>query len=468
MMLKPVPMIGIGIGGKSSNVSGQMRTNLYAEIVVDQEKRSRITLFPTPGTVLFDNFGETPVRCAYPLGNYIYVVHLANVWKVANDGTATKLGTLNTSTGRVAMIDNGTQIVLVDGTNGYVLTIATGVIAQIVAAGFPNGATTVGYHNSYFIVEKPNSGRFYVSGQYDGTAWSALDYAAAESSPDNLVRVISDQGQIVLFGERTTEFWGDSGAADFPFARIGGGTVEWGLAARWSVAKFGNALALLRKNRLGQVQIALLEGYDAQAISTPDLDYRINSYSTVSDAAGFSYMLNGHQFYQINFPSAGESWLYDGLSQCWSKVSTNGGRHVAEMQFNYLDKPYVTDYATGKMYRFDYSTYTDNGDPIIREVVGRHLDTADWSVLDEFWIEMEGGVGVSVGHGSAPQIMLQVSKDNGHTWGNERWVPIGAMGKYQTRAVWRRLGRSRDWMMKVRISDPVKPVFVGCWGRFGG
>jgi len=56
--------------------------------------------------------------------------------------------------------------------------------------------------------------------------------------------------------------------------------------------------------------------------------------------------------------------------------------------------------------------------------------------------------------------MLQISKDNGHTWGNELWTTIGAMGKYFTRVVWRRLGSARDWTFKIRVTDPVKVVFT--------
>lgn len=465
MPVKPIPLFGLGTSGKSPNVSAQSRTNLYCEIQQDQEKNSIMALYPTPGLSQFANLGDTPVRCAYPLGNSTYLVHRANVWKMANDGTMTLIGTLLTSSGRVSMADNGVQIIIVDGTYGYILTVATGVLAQIVAGGFP-GANTVAYHNSYFIVNKPSSGRFHVSGQYDGMAWNALDYASAESSPDNLVRVMSDQGQIVLFGEKTTEFWGDSGAADFPYARIGGGTVEWGLAARWSVAKFGNSLAFLRKNRLGQVQVSLLQGYDSVPISTPDMDERINRFQTVSDATAFSYMLSGHQFYQINFPSGGESWLYDGVSQAWSRLVSRGARHLCDQQFNFLDKPYATDYATGQIYKFDAQIYSDNGDVIVRELVGRHAMSGDWSALDEFWIDLESGVGLTSGQGQAPQIMLQVSKDGGHTWGNERWTDLGALGNYRSRAVWRRLGRARDWVFRLRITDPVKPVFVGAWGRF--
>ena len=35
------------------------------------------------------------------------------------------------------------------------------------------------------------------------------------------------------------------------------------------------------------------------------------------------------------------------------------------------------------------------------------------------------------------------------------------MGQYATRVIWRRLGIARDWLFKIRITDPVKVVIIG-------
>ena len=463
--LGPVPLFGIGNVGKSVNVDAQKRTNLYVEIQQDAEK-STLALFPTPGLLAFVNFGAYPSRGFYKKDNFLYVVNRFTLWQVSNDGTTTNRGTLATSAGRVDMSDNGTQIIIVDGPNGYIFNTITNVFTQITAPGFP-GATTVTFLNGYFIVTKPDSGQFYTSALYDGLTWSALDFATAESNPDNLVRVIADNGQVVLFGPETTEFWSDSGALDFPLARIGAAALEWGLAARWTLAKFMDSLIFLRRNRLGAVQVCTLSGYNATAVSNPEMDYVFSKYSATENATGFSYMVSGHPFYQINFPSAGESWLYDGLSKAWSKVESSGGRHRGEIQQNFLDRSYVTDWENGKVYYFQDGLYTDDGAQIARELITRHQSVGDWACFDELWLEMESGTGTLIGQGADPKIMMSVSKDGGHTYGNEIWVPMGKQGEYRRRAVWRKLGRARDWVFKFRITDPVKTVFVAAWGRLG-
>lgn len=465
--LGAVPLFGIGNYGKSVNVDAQKRTNLYVEVQTDSEK-SRLTMYPTPGLVTFVNFGAYPSRGIYKKGDFLYVVNRFTLWRVANDGSMTSVGTLTSSSGRVDISDNGTQINIVDGPNGYIYNTVTLAFAQITSPNFP-GAGSVTFLNGYFIVTKPDTGQFYISTLYDGLTWAALDFATAESNPDNLVRVIADNGQLVLFGPETCEFWGDSGALDFPFARVGASAIEWGLAAKWSLCKFMDSLIFLRRNRLGAVQVCTLSGYNAAPVSTPEMDYTFSKYSGTSDATAFSYMVSGHPFYQINFPSANASWLYDGLTKAWSSVqfSATGGRHRAEIQQNFLDQNFVTDYENGKLYRLVDGVYTDDGQTIARELITRHQSVGQWTSFDEVWIEMESGAADLTGQGSNPVLMLEVSKDSGHTYGRQITLPMGKIGEYRRRAVARNLGRARDWIFRWRVTDPVRTVFVAAWGRIG-
>jgi hypothetical protein len=73
---------------------------------------------------------------------------------------------------------------------------------------------------------------------------------------------------------------------------------------------------------------------------------------------------------------------------------------------------------------------------------------------------MEQGQGSATGQGQNPQIMLQVSRDGGYTYGNEMWTTFGAAGQYLHRAEWRRLGVSRNYVWKFRITDPVKVTMI--------
>lgn len=460
--LRSIPLFGIGNVGKSVNVDAQQRVNLFVEVQQDPEKHV-LTMYGTPGLQTFVNFGASPIRGLYQMGDMIYLVYLDQLYSVTNAGTTSALGTLLTSGGRVNFSDNGTQLIAVDGANGYIWNVNTSTFTQITDVDWP-GAETVTFLNGRFIVNKPDSGEWYWSALYDGLSWDALDFATAESDPDNLVAVIAELGQLLLFGTKTTEPWGDSGATDNPYARVGSSAIEWGLAARDSLCKFSDGLMFLRKNRLGQVQVCLLSGYVSAPVSNPEIDYVFGTYGDVSNATAFAYMMSGHPFYQINFPTPGVSWLYDGQSRSWSQVSSGGGRHRANQAVQLLDAVYVSDYEVGKLYRLSLDYYTDDGEMIVREFTSRHQATGNLMTFSQLWLEFEPGVGLQSGQGENPQVMMKVSRDGGSTFGNERWTSIGRVGKYRTRAIWNRLGRAFDWVFRFRITDPVKVVIIAAWG----
>lgn len=461
--VRPIPLFGIGNQGKSVNVDAQERLNLFVEVQQDPEKHV-LTMYGTPGLKTFVNFGSSPIRGVYQMGEFIYAAYRDGLYSIANNGVTTLLGAIAVGNTIIKFSDNGTQLIAVDGTNGYIWNVNTSTFNQIVDADWP-GANTVTFLNGRFIVNKPDTGEWYWSGLYDGLSWGALDFATAESDPDNLVAVIAELGQLLLFGTKTTEPWGDSGATDNPYARVGSSAIEWGLAARDSLCKYSDGLMFLRKNRLGQVQVCLLSGYVSSPVSNPEMDYVFGTYGDVSNATALTYMVSGHPFYQINFPTPGVSWLYDGQSKSWSKVSSGGGRHRANQSVQLLDSVYVTDYEVGKLYRLSMDYYTDDGETIVREFISRHQATGNLMTMAQLWLEFEPGVGLQSGQGSDPQVMMSISRDGGSTFGNERWVSIGRVGKYRARAIWNRMGRAFDWVFKFRVTDPVKVVIIAAWGR---
>lgn len=212
---------------------------------------------------------------------------------------------------------------------------------------------------------------------------------------------------------------------------------------------------------MGECQVVLLNGYKPQPVGGQDFLDAINKYATVNDATAFSYMLDGHPFYEINFPTAGKSWLYDGATNVWSELQSDTGRHRANIATLYLGKTYCTDYTNGKIYKLDPTVYTDNGTAIPREIISRHLTSDDYLPINQLWIDMETGVGATTGQGTNPQVMLQISNDWGHNYGPEVWRDAGPIGNFGWRVWWNRLGSDYQWTFKLRITDPVKVAIKG-------
>ena len=532
-------LFGISQYGKSKDVTAQNRLNAYMEVQPGDDK-TRVAFYGTPSLDLLTSFGDTPIRGLYQKGDFYYVVHRGTFYEVNNASVKTVKGTINSTSGKVSMSDNGVQLMLTDGADGWIYNLnnptpktissithvgdvatvtteeahnmlsgsevthsgatesayngtfridATGIytytytmlttpsgdatvvgvyansqFAKIVDEDY-QPLSTVTWQDGYFIGNANLTGfkkRFIVSSIANGFLWDALEFASAESNPDDITVVETDNSNLYLFGEVSTEFWTNTGNVDFPFDRISGGAIEWGCAAVNSVVKFDNSLAFLAKNRMGEVIIARMQGYAPQRISNPELEYFINGYLDVADASFYSYMLGGHPMLQCNFPSAGKSWLYDGLSNAWSQLKSDGiARHRGEMAVNYINKTVVADYENGNIYRLNPDGYADNGAPIEFELISRHISQDNKRlIVDSVELEMEYGVGLATGQGETPQIMMQISKDGGHTFGNERWVGFGKVGQYKYRAIWRRCGQSRDFVFKFRITDPVKRVIT--------
>lgn len=451
-------LFGVGQKGKSTVVSAQHRINCYIE-KIDDEDTEQTAIIASPGMDLFANLGDTPCRGRLEVGDLLYVVHRGTFYDINNAGTATSRGTLNTTTGRVSISYDGDDVILItDGTNGYTYTISTTTLAEVSAAGFPDTAPTNDFSDIYFLAFGPDN-TFQIS--EDGTTWDALDLANANVG--GIVRGIADHGELVIFGQKKTTFWSNTGASDFPYQPLRGADVEVGLAARWSLTKFEDSLAFLGKNSLGQVQVYRLQGHTPVVISNPELDSIINRYSTVSDATGYAHVFEGHPFYRLNFPSAGKSWEYDARSGVWCERQSglSGERHRGEMAVDYLNKVRIFDYENGKIYTLSATTYTENGTQYPYELVSRRvLNDYDPFSLSKLFLDFETGVGLSSGQGSDPQVMLQVSRDGGRTYSNESWKTLGAIGKYLTRVQWDQFGTADSFVFKLRITEPVKRHLV--------
>jgi hypothetical protein len=464
-----IPVFGLGMAAKSPFVTAKLMQNMYAEQrtsnTAGQSEKSVLVGFQTPGLNLFADFGAPIPRGGQELEstNLAYVVVGGTFYEVNNAGTYTSRGTLLTTSGRVSMADNGTQILIVDGTYGYLFVPATLAFTQITDPGFPTSPVTATFLSGRFSVNSLGSGRFYYSAMYDGLTWPALNFQNAETNPDPVAAMWASNGQLIPLGTRSMEFWGNSGALDTPFTQIVGTATEWGIAAVWSAAKFDNSFACLVRNRTGQAMVAKIAGYLPQKISNPDLDSIINGYANIADATALSFMLGGHPMYVISFPSAGASWMYDGSTGAWTQLKSFGmSLYRGAFAFSFLGNIIVADNSVGRLYKLTASALTENGASIERMLISETIADPDLDRLEvnKFRVDIQVGSGTTSGQGVNPQIGLSVSRDNGKTYGSEMWRSMGALGDYGLTIDWENLGTARNFVFKLRVTDPIPFVLA--------
>jgi hypothetical protein len=212
--------------------------------------------------------------------------------------------------------------------------------------------------------------------------------------------------------------------------------------------------------------VLMMNGYSAQRISTFAIEYAIQQYPIVSDATAFTYQEDGHEFYVLTFPSADITWVYDISTQLWHRrgyVDNLNVMHRIRPQYmmNFHNNVMVGDWQNGNIYVMDRNQFTDNGQKMLRQRRCPHL-TVDLKRMyhSDLQIQFQPGVGLQSGQGQNPQAMLRWSDDGGSTWSNEHWTTIGQVGQYKNRALWRRLGQSRDRIYEVNVSDAINAVII--------
>jgi hypothetical protein len=369
------------------------------------------------------------------------------------------------------MADNGTQLFIASNPDGYIFNMTTLIFAPITDPDFP-GAVTVGYLDGYFVFNEPNSQRVWTTALLDGSSVDPLDFASAEGSPDGLVSLIIDHREAWLFGTNSVEVWYDAANAGFPLTRIQGAYNEIGCVAAYSVAKLDNGVFWLGGDARGEGIVYRTNGYTGQRISTHAIEWQIQQYGDISDAIGYTYQQDGHAFYVLIFPSAGATWVYDVATDNWHEraawVNGEYTRHRSNCQMAFNHQVIVGDYNDGRVYAFDLETYSDDDQPQrwLRSwrALPQDQNTLVRTAQHSLQLDAETGVGLNSGQGDAPEAMLRWSDDGGHTWSNEHWSSMGAIGAYGTRTFWRRLGMTnklRDRVYEVSGTDPVKIAIVG-------
>lgn len=414
-------------------------------------------LYHTPGLKLFTEVDTGPIRALHVVDGRLFCVSGSGFYEVFSHGGVLNLGTLNTSFGRIGIANNGNEILLVDGTDGWIYTMDISSFDPITAGGFPAGCTFAEFMDGYFIVDDPLfNGRFHASGAYDGHSWNSLDFATAERSPDKLQGIVVNSRELWLIGENTSEIWWNAGAADFPFAPVQSAFSQWGCVAPGSIVNIDHSVYWLSRQENGQGIVIQTQGTSPSIISTPSISKKLSTLTNLENAVAYAFQWDLHTFYVLSFPSDEITFVFDNTTKSWFQWKTKStGRHKSHLHVLFDNKHVVGDFESGKLYHLDHDTYTDDGEIIERFIRSPQIHGDDVLVFHSA-LEVLMNVGSGTLTETNPKIMMRYSDDRGNTWSNEYWKDVGAMGKYETRVVWRKLGSAFTRQYELKITDAVE------------
>lgn len=469
-----------------ANINADCQTcmNWYPSSNESGAGNSAITLDPTPGLKLFSAGNGQQVRGEWTINGRSFAVIDTGFIEIAANGTRTVLDTVANDGNLVSMCSSAQQLAICSAGQLYVYYLRTvgsviaGTFIQVLPITFNGPVYQVMYLDGFFIVIIASTEQYYASQALDATVWPPLATQIISTFADNVVSSIVDHRQLWLMGAKQTEADGDAGTFPNPLATIPGGFVEQGSAAQFGIVQMDNSVFWMgARNDQGWGIAWRMNGYVPERVSNQAVEFAWQKYPTLADIRSFAYQDQGHTFWVINFPSANKTWVYDAFTQLWHErgywYAAAGIFQAALPQchtFNF-GKHLVGDRQSGNIYQMaipsaanggGWDFVTDNGAAIRRVRRAPHISTEQqWIYYDELQVYLETGLGPTpplldgAGNPRDPMITLRYSGDGGHTWTGGRDVGCGQAGNYANRVMFRRLGRARDRVYEISVSDPV-------------
>lgn len=431
-------------------------------------------LEPAPGFRTWCTLPESPTRGFFSLNGASFAVGGENLYQLpsALGGSpvlrASGLSNVNNQlTTMAGNGDSGFQIMIRSDSTLYCFDVLTDTLTTITDITSSSGVV---FQDSYFISLDSDESKIYTSAPNDGLTWDLLDVAQRNDSPDKWVAMLARPKEIWLPGSQTASVYYNDGSSTPPFVPNPSVAIARGTPAPASVALIDGSAPIWLADDL---TVRMANGYTPERVSTHAVEFAIRSYSVVSDADAFVYQNQGHKFYVLNFPTEDATWVYDATEGFWhQRGEWENSAFVVSPVWGYtfgFNTHLVGDRTSGAVYEMtqDVSTETDGTTGLRRVRRAPHIQNElKRIVYHEFQLYMEVGLGLTSGQGSDPLAMLRWSNDGGQSWSNILSTEVGAIGAFNTRVTWHRLGQARDRIFEVSVSDPIPWRLVDAFLEF--
>lgn len=483
--------VGPAYASQSPLADAEALINWYPEQMESPNSRTQWALYPTPGLAVYvtnSNAAVFPnVRGLYTINNRTFAVSGTHLVEITSGPGAIDYGGSSTAHNNIVddgnpatMVAGGTvggtypsQLLIASGGNLTAFSLATNSFVAI--TGAPINVLMVEFLNGFFIA-LTSGNTWQVSNAEDCTNWSGLAISQVQVFSDVLLSVVATNLVLWVFGAKKAVGYYLSGAPIFPFDVQSGAFAEVGISAQYSACrvatKAGTTIAWLGGDERGNNVVYVMNGFTPQRVSDHALEYFL-SRNTTSDAIGMSMQDQGHNFYVLRFPTANTTWVLDIDLGFWhqrmSFVNGAQGAHRARCHTYNFGQHLIGDAYSGAVLSMDIKYLNETvapgvSSPIIRTRIGPTVIEEGGQLpvpINDFQIDVEPGLGPAPplldgnNRPRDPEMMVSYSEDFGKTWGPERMLPCGQIGKTNLTVIDRRLGMWRSWTPKVTVSDPI-------------
>lgn len=327
--------------------------------------RTPIRFSTPPGLKPYQQIGTGPIRGMHDLEGGRFIVSGRYLFRISNTGVGVPIGIIP-GTGRVQMTHNqfqtGNQLLVENGEGGggYVYDSTNGSFQKITDEGYP-GSISSDYLDSFLLGVEPLGRFWFHSDLANATSYNTLDRYEAEASPDRIVGLAVSQFEVVVFGQRTIEFFYNAGSATGTFQNRRQ-TITRGCASRHTIAKLDNTLFWLGDDGI----VYRMNGYSAQPVSTGPM-HRAFAGLNWSNAFAYTWEDRGFKIYYLTFPD-GKTWGYDVVSGLWTRRGSFGlDRWRLTHTVKWGNDWYGGDFQSGRVWNLAWGYYLEGDQEFISE-----------------------------------------------------------------------------------------------------
>lgn len=365
MRAQPVDLIGGFYKDDSRPWSCQDTVN-WLPVAAEVAGTLTVKKFSTaPGLRPYQQIGTGPIRGMHDCEGLRLIVSGRYLFRISNAGVGIPIGVIP-GVGRVQMTHNqfktGFQVLVENGQGGggYVYTTADDTFAKITDEGYP-GSISSDYLDSYLLGVEPQGRFWFHSNLANATDYNTLDRYEAEAATDKIVGLAVSQFEVVVFGQRTFEFFFNSGAQTGTFQNRRQ-AITRGCASRHTIQKLDNTLFWLGDDGV----VYRMEGYAARPVSTRPLEKAISGYNW-PEAIAYVWEDRGHKVYYLTFPD-GQTFGYDVITGLWHRRESFGlNRWRLSHIINWGRDWFGGDFQNGRIWQIDWNYFLEGDQPIISE-----------------------------------------------------------------------------------------------------
>lgn len=458
----------------SPTISVQRCIN-WIPTVIEKPALNQVALFQPSGIIESVQTGFGACRGGHVMKGVPFFVMGNTLVSLNENLTINTHGTIS-GTVRVAMADNGTNLVIVvPGGDAYAFNNETNVLTQITDPDFQL-SDSVSFYRGFFVFTTTDGKQLFVSNLNAPLTFDALDFGSAEGDPDRIITQVVDHDELSIIGSKTTEVFRNVGGVGFPLQIIPGAFTQKGAHTKYGVIKFDNTYMFIGggENELTAIW-RQTSSASAAKVSTDAIDNAIQKFNEDEIASAFTmtFSKKGQFFAVFSFNSTripGKTFVYNGTasalagSPVWFEFQS--GIDDAPWRVNAIVKAYgrlfCGDAIDGRIGELVENVYTEYDNPVLRQAATQPFSVDDFSVfVGEIEATFQSGVGLTIGQGSNPVAIMDFSDDGGRTFSNEFKRFIGKIGEFGHETVWRRQGRIPKFRtIRFTVTDPVNANLV--------